>query len=91
VSISTDDGRSTPDFACRFFASTFAQFPTKRSLRCSATPLALLACLSAGAARAQVKPSGSFGRFSPASRRRASTGVAPHAKSALSSASASTG
>jgi iron complex outermembrane recepter protein len=54
VSISTDDGRSTPDFACRFFASTFAQFPTKRLLRCSATPLALLACLSAGAARAQT-------------------------------------
>jgi iron complex outermembrane recepter protein len=54
VSISTDDGRSTSHFACRFFASASRQFPTKRLLRCSAAPLAFLACLSAGAVRAQT-------------------------------------
>jgi hypothetical protein len=30
VSISTDDGRSTSHFACRFFAPASRQFPTKR-------------------------------------------------------------
>jgi iron complex outermembrane recepter protein len=54
VSISTDDGRSTSHFTCRFFAPASRQFPTKRLLRCSAAPLALLACLSAGAVRAQT-------------------------------------
>jgi iron complex outermembrane receptor protein len=54
VSISTDDGRSTSDFACRFFASASRPFSTKRLLRCSAAPLALLAGLSAGAVRAQT-------------------------------------
>jgi iron complex outermembrane recepter protein len=54
VSISTDDGRSTSHFACGFFAPASRQFSTKRWLRCSAAPLALLACLSAGAALAQT-------------------------------------
>ena len=56
MSISTDDGRSTTHFACRFFAPASHQFSTKRGLRCSAAPLALLACLSAGAARAESAP-----------------------------------
>jgi iron complex outermembrane recepter protein len=54
VSISTDDGRSTSHVACCFVAPASRQFSTTRWLRCSAAPLALLACLSAGAVRAQT-------------------------------------
>jgi iron complex outermembrane recepter protein len=54
VSISTDDGRSASHFDCRFVAPASRPFSTRRWLRCSAAPLALLACLSAGAVRAQT-------------------------------------
>jgi iron complex outermembrane recepter protein len=49
-----DDGRSTSHFACRFSAPASRRFPTKRLLCCSAAPVALLACLSAGAVQAQT-------------------------------------
>jgi hypothetical protein len=66
LSISTDDGRSASHFACRFFAPASRQFPTKRWLHCSAAPLALLACLSAGAVRAQTAtPTGQPGQLGP--------------------------
>jgi iron complex outermembrane recepter protein len=50
VSIFSGYGRSASHFACHFFASPSHQIPIKCLRRCSAAPLALLACLSAGAA-----------------------------------------
>jgi iron complex outermembrane recepter protein len=62
VSIFSGYGRFTSHFACRSLVLSPHQIPTNRLLRYSAAPLALLACLSAGATAVRAQTAAQAGR-----------------------------